>query len=290
MKKKMLTFYRTYLCLTILAAILTIGGVDNAFAQKQRYVFEVIAQNTVSKVTTTFQVYAENARDAKENVAANGWQILDVKQITFGSTEIIPVQLGSDSINYAVIDTPDSLLYDDGGATISATSKRTELPDDIIDIILRENNVESIYSNVYYIIPSSGNITAGGSQDMLAQIPGLNLDLERLEHKITVYFDLGQLTPIISESDRQIIENLNNSLEYYIIGHTDNTKVIANDRYKDNYDISFKRAEAVRNILEQSGVNAENISTVGLGALYPAVENLPGGTPANRRAEIYEYK
>ncbi|MBA2483426.1 MAG: OmpA family protein, partial [Nitrosomonas sp.] len=65
-------------------------------------------------------------------------------------------------------------------------------------------------------------------------------------------------------------------------GHTDN---VGGESY--NIDLSFRRAEAVKNYLVVSGIDARRISTKGFGESLPvASNNSAQGKQLNRRVEI----
>jgi outer membrane protein OmpA-like peptidoglycan-associated protein len=67
-----------------------------------------------------------------------------------------------------------------------------------------------------------------------------------------------------------------------IEGHTDN---IGSDSY--NFELSQRRAEAVRAFLLQNGIRAERITAQGRGESYPVAANdTEAGRQQNRRVEI----
>ncbi|MBK8288424.1 MAG: OmpA family protein [Cellvibrionales bacterium] len=66
-----------------------------------------------------------------------------------------------------------------------------------------------------------------------------------------------------------------------IVGHTDST---ASEEY--NQGLSERRAEAVKNVMVEEGVNPEAIETSGRGELEPVAENdTAEGRQENRRIE-----
>lgn len=70
--------------------------------------------------------------------------------------------------------------------------------------------------------------------------------------------------------------------EISVEGHTDN---VGEENF--NIDLSFRRAEAVKNYLVTSGINANRISTRGFGESLPVTSNNTAhGRQQNRRVEI----
>jgi hypothetical protein len=113
---------------------------------------------------------------------------------------------------------------------------------------------------------------------------------DKLRYLMTVYFPFREIAPTVGEAERKMFAELDNLSCYFLFGHTDDVKASPlNKRYADNFDLSFKRAEAVKEILTVYGKSSENISTEGLGAAQPAVENRTSkdGTLENRRVEIF---
>ncbi len=74
-----------------------------------------------------------------------------------------------------------------------------------------------------------------------------------------------------------------------IEGHTDSDPLRkSRDRYRDNYELSLKRAESVQDLLTKAGVPGGQIETVGRGPDDPIEsENTKRGKEVNRRVEIY---
>jgi outer membrane protein OmpA-like peptidoglycan-associated protein len=105
--------------------------------------------------------------------------------------------------------------------------------------------------------------------------------------KFILYF-LENSTEITSESRADLADLLaevtrRQAVEVEIAGHTDHLGQAAmNDR------LSQERAEAVRNMLIQSGLQASFIRTVGRGDREPLIPPQPGqqSEPRNRRVEV----
>lgn len=76
-----------------------------------------------------------------------------------------------------------------------------------------------------------------------------------------------------------------------IVGHTDSQRMsnpATLRRFGSNRHLSFFRAAAVAKILRESGMPGERLETVGWGEFRPIMaNNTRGGTPANRRVEIF---
>lgn len=73
-----------------------------------------------------------------------------------------------------------------------------------------------------------------------------------------------------------------------IHGHTNNLPLPPGARYKDNEELSWARAEAVKDFLIKTmGIKADRITTKGFGETQPIADNsTPEGLEANRRVEL----
>ncbi|MDR2883987.1 MAG: OmpA family protein [Deferribacteraceae bacterium] len=274
--------------IALFVAVLSIGGVEASFALEDRYMYEVVAVNNASKITTVFQVMAVNERDARENVAANGWSVLSIKQATFKIVTALPLihEPTGDEITAHLSD-PNA-----GKGPDNLTNPLRMTDDELINSLLGAPNAADLNDNLNSSGLPTAQIAAGdgsgdplqGDNDNLMLLP----DSDRLQIIYVVYFNFGIITPTLSEADMNKLRALPQA-SYYVFGHTDNVSVSANAEYKDNYDLSFKRAEAVKGIMTSFGINPATIKTVGLGATYPAIKNNVGapGTSENRRVEIY---
>ncbi len=109
-------------------------------------------------------------------------------------------------------------------------------------------------------------------------------------------FDLGSasLRSDAQDSLRQLARILNTDeargFEARIIGHTDNVPIRraeTRQNHPTNVHLSVHRAISVRDALVNSDVNAVRIQVAGYGEHRPAAPNRTGGTPENRRVEIY---
>lgn len=72
-------------------------------------------------------------------------------------------------------------------------------------------------------------------------------------------------------------------------GHTDNTPPLAGSPYRDNFDLSYARADAVgRWMIGRNGIASERFELVACGAGQPVAPNdTEEGRKANRRVDIY---
>ncbi|HEX5330876.1 flagellar motor protein MotB [Sulfuricurvum sp.] len=87
-----------------------------------------------------------------------------------------------------------------------------------------------------------------------------------------------------------IINTLPPTVDISIRGYTDNSPLPAGTPYKDNIELSAKRAETVMRELIRNGVAPERLSTAGFGSAKPVAENINEENRAkNRRVEFYMY-
>ncbi len=93
---------------------------------------------------------------------------------------------------------------------------------------------------------------------------------------------LSSLAQILNSSDAQ-------AYDARVVGHTDSQPVTrSRDRHPNNLYLSLHRSAAVVQALEGAGVSGSRLEACGWGEFRPAVpNNSSGGTPANRRVEIY---
>lgn len=87
-----------------------------------------------------------------------------------------------------------------------------------------------------------------------------------------------------------IINALPPSVDISIRGYTDNQPLPAGSPYKDNIELSSRRADTVMRELIRNGVNPDRLSTAGFGSAKPVAENTTEENRAkNRRVEFYMY-
>ncbi len=108
--------------------------------------------------------------------------------------------------------------------------------------------------------------------------------LVNLPDDVTFATDSANVRPDLAAEIRSIAANLvsypNSTIQ--VIGHTDNTGTAAY-----NFDLSQRRAVAVRDILLGAGVPSNRLSAAGVGEDRPIASNLTtAGRAQNRRVEI----
>ncbi|MCC6580018.1 MAG: OmpA family protein [Phycisphaeraceae bacterium] len=78
--------------------------------------------------------------------------------------------------------------------------------------------------------------------------------------------------------------------ELRIVGHTDNVRIGRPDtklHHPTNWHLSVHRSIAVKDALEQAGLEPFRMCVAGYGEYHPIAANGPKGNQANRRVEIY---
>ena len=315
MKIKMFAFCRIkgFLTAILINGVLITGGVKAA----ERQMYELVAENNASKVITSFRVYADSERDARENVALNGWKILSLQQINYKTVDLSASGKIAGALTDSAVGDRQTSAPSSGSGARYETQQQGVFPgsgdDDIINQILRANapslsgGGEDRYAVAKIPAPSAltGSAPASDAQtpyrqraqtalnargDTGAIYQGIEPDASNLNSKHAVFFGRGHTRPTLTEEDEFYLDNLPSNRRYFLFGHADNLRVIPNPHYKDNFDVSFQRSENIRKRMEVLGIDPASINTTGLGELYPVVENRPGGTPENRRVEIYEYQ
>jgi outer membrane protein OmpA-like peptidoglycan-associated protein len=117
-------------------------------------------------------------------------------------------------------------------------------------------------------------------------------EVERVGEGIAVTFESGVLYPFDSDqvlpAGRANLQRLAASLREYpgtevlIVGHTDSQGA---DDY--NMRLSYRRAEAARQILINNGIRAQDVRVEGRGEVEPVADNsTERGRSQNRRVEI----
>lgn len=108
----------------------------------------------------------------------------------------------------------------------------------------------------------------------------------------SVTFDSGKAT--LSSAGKKSVRTLSASLKaeyagrpFTIVGHTDSTP-IKKSGFKDNMELSLRRAEAVQRFLAaECGVSPSRITVSGAGEFSPVADNATAeGRGRNRRVEI----
>ncbi len=109
----------------------------------------------------------------------------------------------------------------------------------------------------------------------------------------SVLFDRGSADlkpesfPVI-DSVSKVLEELTDVF-VEIKGHTDNTPIVNNPRYRDNYDLSYARADQVmRKMISLSSLSPEMFEITACGPSQPISTNLTEeGRKENRRVEVF---
>ncbi|MEM9887849.1 MAG: OmpA family protein [Bacteroidota bacterium] len=104
-----------------------------------------------------------------------------------------------------------------------------------------------------------------------------------------VLFSSGSIR--LGSDDRAVIDSLasilknNSNLEVIVEGHTDDDSVIAGAAFRDNWDLSYRRADAVVRRLLQEGVDPGQLAAAARGQYKPLneVQDTADAKAANRR-------
>jgi hypothetical protein len=186
------------------------------------------------------------------------------------------------------------LLY--GGDSIFSQVKRVYKVEAV--------NVKTEVKTVFYVI-AENEIQAGEQVSLngwnvesVVVSGGYNHSLDnrttikespKLKYILTVYFDPCKYSTILDNKTIDTLKSLNEKGEYIVYGHTDSVPTITKDDFRNNYELSLKRAKFLKDfIVNISNIPLNNIKIVGLGEFYPLVDNNIDGARLNRRAEIYE--
>jgi len=87
-----------------------------------------------------------------------------------------------------------------------------------------------------------------------------------------------------------IVEELPNSMEVSVQGHTDNVAPSSSSPYKNNWELSSARAISVLQELLLNGVKPERINAAGFSEYRPLATNATAsGREKNRRVELHFY-
>jgi hypothetical protein len=280
----------------MISAVLT-GGDSHAF---ERNKYKIIVTRPGSNVTTQLRVYAEDLEEARENVALNGWQIISIEDMSNPAAPVSGMMRGdsgsegtADSYSVSISKIgdgavePEGMVKADAGTSLTLIFKPGAC--DKIGKILVNNNEVILDSPDYTINDIKQNIAVVAVFEKNGGKCGENgifsADLTEL---LAEYFDLGKFSKDISAETAEMIKALPLDKKYAVIGHTDDVRVIPNEEFADNFQLSVKRAEFLKSRLVSAGVKPENITVIGLGPAFPAAPNKKEGQPQNRRAVVYE--
>ncbi|NVO19732.1 MAG: OmpA family protein [Bacteroidetes bacterium] len=215
-----------------------------------------------------------------------------------------------------------TLTFNDNNVTYTEQSKNlsSQLPDDIraksyLDkwnhlALVYRNNQMKVYVNQYRIlvIPNldivpvavkfggigsqkspiiftNVRIAEGGGMNMLQK---LTTDGRIIVHGIKFDYNKAVIKPesmgILNEIARMLKDN--SSDKYEIQGYTDSD---GDDAY--NLKLSQSRADAVKSMLVELGIDASRLKSTGYGESHPLTENTsPEGKATNRRVEFVKVK
>ena len=145
------------------------------------------------------------------------------------------------------------------------------------------------------VVGGAAGAVIGRRMDQQAQELEQNLpaaEVERVGEGIAVTFESGVLFPHNSDqvlpAGRENLRQLATSLRNYpgttvlIVGHTVST---GSDEY--NMGLSYRRAEAARQLLAAQGIDASRVRVEGRGESEPVADNsTEAGRQQNRRVEV----
>lgn len=159
-------------------------------------------------------------------------------------------------------------------------------------LIGEENKAEEVKSAIAKIQQELSNASMGGGEGPLDQM----MDGVLLKLPTSIPFSGANAT--IDDEEMKlfvrrialIIDTLPENVDISVRGYTDNQPLPQGSPYRDNIDLSSKRAETVMRELIRNGVSAERLSTAGFGAAKPIAENNNERNRAkNRRVEFYMF-
>ena len=285
------------------------GG--DSFAN-ERSIFRVIITRPDSSVTTQMRVYAENEEEARENVALNGWQILSIENLTNPSAQSRGIDVNtagdtataSQTSSQAQTPAPAQTASSDHNVTVTKIGQGDIQPigqlkvrdGDGLDFKLKPapcETLEKLVVNGSLVDVTDSYSLKNIKQDTYVvavfQKNGSQCDDNKikdsdLKEVAVIYFDLGKYRTKIPKKVINALSTLRKNKNYVIIGHTDDVRVVPNVEYKNNTQLSKKRAEFAKSKMNVHG----SIKILGMGPSYPVAPNKKEGQPLNRRAVIYE--
>lgn len=301
MKTITVTFLRSILSLILISVVLY-GG--DSFANERKF-YRVIIARPDSNMTTQMRVWAENEEEARENVALNGWQILSIEESTPGApyNPNVNISRGTDATQTAPATAPSDHEVNVtklGEGDIQPIGKMSVKDGSDMDFKLKpapcQTLVKLVVNGEQVDVSDSyslKNIKKDTYVVAVFEKNGKECDSNGIRDKDLkeigiVYFDLGKFSTKLTQNNTDVIKSLNKNKKYVIIGHTDDVRVIPNVEYKDNMELSNKRASFVKSKILSNGLPGSSIKMMGMGPAYPVAPNRPQGQPLNRRAVIYE--
>ncbi len=303
--------------LSLFLISLIIGGVDLSYSQDSRtkYTYKLVVENNKSKVVTNIHVDAYTEDDAKSEVELNGWTVIFINKIEDDlidresfiedNTDLLKSYRLPDKI---VIRSPieDFVIEDETPSEdkIDILVEGMVLPVDNLTVV--DNGTDrkdnGSYMNELYdgpmIDPFAGSVLDNNSLEGDGSDFGSTNSFTPASDTLNLvsksFNDLGVIKPngIIEGLD---FTKLDKNKQYVIFGFSDDVPVTSNSRYRNNFELSLKRARFIKDKLLSLGFKVENMKFYGLGTTYPVAKsegNLSDlePMPENRRVEIYEYR
>lgn len=262
-------------------------------------------------------VFAPTEENARENVSLNGWKVRGIKKLS--DSEKAQIILSDDGLNN---DGKNKIIINSFGENIPAKDVKptprepnnaAEAPSGTGGTKTESNPLAFPQANPPEMNSPGDNASADNMTDPLSAMPmessqrpmGVSAekvagkvaednleilpDSPELEYLLTLNFDFAEIDPKLNEQLLYRLKVLPADKKYIIFGHADDVVVGKNAIYKNNYTLSYMRAEEIKKLMAGNGVAADNIKTVGLGVKYP-LEDTKGSSLANRRAEIYGFR
>lgn len=257
-----------------------------------------------SNMTTQMRVWAESEEEARENVALNGWQILSIEESTPGApfNPNVNTARGADSTQTAPATPSDHevTVTKLGEGDIQPLGKLSVKDGADVDFKLKPGPCQTLVKMVVngdQVDVSDSYTLKNVKKDTYVvaffEKNGKECDSNGIRDKDLkelgiIYFDLGKYNTKLTQENVAMLKSLNKNKKYVIVGHTDDVRVIPNVEYKDNIQLSNRRATFVKSKILADGIPASSIKMMGMGPAYPVAPNKPQGQPLNRRAVIYE--
>lgn len=288
------TTVTSLLKLLILIIILTVLSGGDSFAESRKK-YKIIVTRPGKNVTTQLRVYAENQEEARENVALNGWQILSIEE----QMETVDGDMllrgeeasGSFTVNITKIGQGDVEPLGDVDVAEGDSLQISLMPgpcEKMGRLLFNGQEfmptgpnytIEDISGNGYVVVVFDQNGTECADNGILSK---------NLNEIGALHFPLGKFSKELSDDEKQMLSSVLEKKVFVIIGHTDDVRVIPNEKYKNNLELSVKRSEFAAQKLKESGYSIEDIKLLGMGPAFPVAPNKEGGQPLNRRAVLYE--
>jgi chemotaxis protein MotB len=165
------------------------------------------------------------------------------------------------------------------------------------DLAARSKRVEELESLIA-AKDAKMNALKNAISKALVNFEGKGLTVEQRDGKVYVSMENKLLFSsgswAVGSEGRKAVQQLasvlaqNPDIAVLIEGHTDNVPYNGSGQLTNNWDLSTKRATAiVQLLLENSGINAENLTAAGRGEYAPVASNdTAEGRAKNRRIEV----